>query len=240
MKVMVALHGYGDVKQETVISMIDEIEHRATLDSWRWMCPPRDAELSRARSTLLTLALGEGADTAPAPQDVLVWLDRDMQWAPGDLVGLVEKCRQTKGVVGVPYPFRTENTSGFSWSPIDPHLEYRLGVDQLHPAKYVGGGFCAFWMPTVREAVGKLLESEDMDLRVHRCRGRPPLTWFYDLCRPISKPFDDDSSMYQYLSNDWSVMERLRSCGVSIHGWSGPFLTHHGDHAYTYRDAIKE
>jgi hypothetical protein len=242
MRTMVAVHGYGGICQETFICLMSEMAMGAHGDSITYICPAKDALLSRVRSTLLTIGLGEGVEPGSVePSDCLIWVDHDVTWAPGDLIDLAERCRRTQGVVAALYPFRVKGAKGFPWRPLpqaDGTMpEAWLGDDQLVPAEYVGGGFTAFWLPAVRAAIAKLCVSEDPSLKVSKCRGAGGVKWFWDICRPSSVPAPD--GLCDYESEDWATCRRLRACGVPIHGWMRPKLGHIGEYAFTYEDALR-
>jgi hypothetical protein len=207
---------------------------------WQELWPGRDANLTRARCGLITLAVGRGAPGAPQDFDVLVWLDRDISWPAGTLAQLIRHAAETRGIVGVPYPFRTRGAPGYSCRGLrTEHLvALQRGQTQLVPVTAVSGGFCAFWIPALRQGILHLQDTQDADLRIQRCRGAGNLEWYWDICRSITLPGPAETPG-EFLSNDWATCYRLGSVGVPIHALLRSGMRHVGDYAFDDRDAMR-
>jgi hypothetical protein len=233
LKVMLAVHVYGDVCGETVKSLVAELRADAPDLRWDLAFPASDALVSRLRSEVVTRAIQGG-------HDVLVWLDHDIEWEPGMLAGLVRRCSEVKGVVGALTPFRAEWMfgRGFPWRPLPgTPAEVDPGVDRLVEADKVGGSFVAFWVPALRRTVEALERSEDPVLRVTRCRSAVQ-GWFWDVCRPVAVPYEDGEAHHHYLSEDWALVMRLQACGFKAYLWTLPFIRHIGRKAFGAGDAL--
>lgn len=234
LKAMLAVHVYGDVCGETVRCLVAELAQERPGVSWDVVFPASDALVSRLRSELVTRAIQGG-------HDVLVWLDHDMIWAPGDLAGLVERCAQVQGAVGALIPFRAEWMfgRGYPWRPAPGvrAADVQLGTDSLVPADKIGGGFVAFWVPALARMVETLERSPDPALRVSRCRSAVE-GFFWDVCRPVAVPYAPGEELQNYLSEDWALLMRLQACGVKVFAWTRPFIRHVGRKEYSVADAI--
>ena len=234
LRVMLAVHVYGDVCGETVQCLVSELRQDEPRVRWDVTFPSSDALVSRLRSELVTRAIEGG-------YDVLVWLDHDVAWTPGDLAGLALRCGEAQAAVGVLIPFRAEWMfgRGFSWRPAPgtPATDVRLGVDKLVPAEKVGGGFVAFWVPALKRMVEKLERSPDPALRVSRCRSAVEGS-FWDVCRPVAVPYGPEETLLNYLSEDWALMMRLEASGERIFLWTKPLIRHIGRKTYSVADAL--
>ncbi|HTP52176.1 MAG TPA: hypothetical protein VMK42_15885 [Anaeromyxobacteraceae bacterium] len=234
LKVMLAVHVYGDVCGETVQCLVSELRREERDLRWDVVFPASDALVSRLRSEIVTRAIQGG-------HDVLVWLDHDMVWAPGDLAGLVKRCAEVKGVVGGLIPFRAEWMfgRGFPWRPAPGTrvADVQLGQDRLVPAEKVGGGFVAFWVPALARMVEALEKSPDPALKVSRCRSAVE-GFFWDVCRPVAVPYGPGEEWQNYLSEDWALLMRLAACEVKVFAWTKPLIRHVGRKAYSVADAL--
>jgi len=234
LKVMLAVHVYGDVCGETVQSLVAELGCDAPDLRWDVVYPKSDALVSRLRSEIVTRAIESG-------QDVLAWLDHDIAWEPGMLGGLVRRCAEVKGVVAALTPYRAEWMfgRGFPWLPLPDRTPDGVepGVDRLVEADKVPGSFVAFWVPALRRTVESLETSADPALRVTRCRSAVE-GWFWDVCRPVAVPYADGQPHQHYLSEDWALVMRLQACGVKAYMWTLPFIRHIGRKTYGAGDAL--
>jgi hypothetical protein len=228
------VHVYGDVCGETVQSLVSELRQPQADVRWDVVFPASDALVSRLRSEVVSRAIAAG-------HDVLVWLDHDMAWTPGELAGLVRRCAEVQGVVGGLIPYRAEWMfgRGFPWRPLPGTQERAVqpGVDRLEPAEKVGGGFVAFWVPALARMVETLSTSPDPTLKVSRCRSAVEGT-FWDVCRPVAVPYDDGREGLNYLSEDWALLMRLQACGVKLFAWTKPLIRHIGRKVYGVGDAL--
>jgi hypothetical protein len=230
-RAVLAVHVYGDVCGETVQCLVSELGLEPHGVQWDVVFPASDALVSRLRSEIVSRAIESG-------HDVLVWLDHDMVWTPGDLAGLVHKCAEVQGVVAGLIPYRAEWMfgRGFPWRPL-PGTQIQPGADRLVPAEKVGGGFVAFWVPTLARMVETLSRSSDPALKVTRCRSTVE-GYFWDVCRPVAVPYDDGKEGFNYLSEDWALLMRLEACGVKVFAWTKPLIRHIGRKAFGVGDAL--
>jgi len=242
LKVAVCLHAYGNVTPQTFFAWAAEMGamRREGIERIDLIPPFSDALLSRVRSCLATQAVENG-------YDVMIWIDRDQVWAPGDVADLALRCAQVEGVVGALFPYRSEEMrgKGFPWRslPGTTPADLRLGMDELLECESVSGGFVAFWVPAIRFMIERLSAATfvDPDMRVRRCKANP-VGCFWDVCRPVSIPYGDGSTerdgLFQYSSDDWILEHRLRFCGTKVYAWLRPLLRHVGDKEYSVADAL--
>lgn len=234
LKVMLAVHVYGDVCGETVASLVGELRADAPDVAFDVVFPHSDALVSRLRSELVTRAIDGG-------HDVLVWLDHDIAWEPGRLAGLVRKCAEVQGAVAALTPYRNEWMfgRGFPWLPLEGQSADGVepGADRLVEADRIPGSFVAFWVPALARAIEALKDSPDPALRVTRCRAAVQ-GYFWDVCRPVTVPYADGQPGAHYVSEDWALVMRLKACGVKAYIWTLPFIRHIGRKTYGAGDAL--
>lgn len=172
-----------------------------------------DALISRTRSKIATQFLEQGLG------DVLVMIDHDINWAPGDLVSLVNACKQVKGIVGGVYPKR-----GFGIGvparllTTDP---VQFGSDALAPAQHIGTGFMAIH----RKALEKI--AADLPMTIHR---------FKPIFATELYQFPDDPGKWEYFSEDYAFCQRAIDKKVKVFAYLKPTLTHYGHHMYRMVD----
>lgn len=128
---------YGGLEPQVTYCMLEELK------IWPELLDGMDiawqtAWLSRTRSIAASDFLNKSSEEAG---DVLIFLDRDMIWAPGDLLYLTNKALETKGVVGTAYARRGFNIG------LAPHINepgtFTTGEDVLASAEFIGTGCVA-------------------------------------------------------------------------------------------------
>lgn len=184
-----------------------------------------EALISRARSRAASRFLQADAATAG---DVLLMVDHDIQWQPGDLAYLARRALERTAVVGGIYPkrafrqgtairFATDGTADGTWT---------IGSDTLIPSEYVGSGFLAIprsalevlseTLPWIEEGYWPFFLPETVELEVGGKRG------------------------WEYLSEDWSFCRRVRAAGYGVFAACSPRLTHTGTYTFRMVDARAE
>lgn len=148
---------------------------------------------------------------------VMVMVDRDIEWQPGDLERLIASCEKTGGIVGGAYAFR----SGRIGLPLRlaEQSEFGLRVDDLRPAIYLSGGFMA-----VSAAALERLKD-----------GLPYVSDSYGGFWPFFLPMLHEG---EYLSEDWAFCQRALDKGVSVTLDCWPALGHEGTKRYTVAEAM--
>lgn len=175
-----------------------------------------DALIDRSRSRMASSFLQAPREDVG---DVLLMLDHDIQWMPGDLQGLAKKCLETKGVVAGVYAKR--NFGVGTAVRFAGEGEYVQGTDVLAPATYVSTGFIAIHRD-VLEAVKE---------KVPYCTIGSLWPMFIPM---VIKRGDGET---EELSEDWAFCERAREQGFPIHAWMYPRLTHIGNWGFRLIDS---
>lgn len=172
----------------------------------------KDALITRMRSVGATHFLEQGSG------DVLIMVDHDIGWSPGDLEHLTRVCLDLEGVVGGVFPKR-----GFGMGvPIrfGQYGEYTVPADRVVECQYVATGFIAIHR-RVLEAM-----RETLPLTVH---GHYP---FFE-----APTITHEDGRVENLSEDYDFCNKARALGFGVWADLRPQLTHHGTHLYTLADA---
>lgn len=209
-KVNVALFAYAGVEPATCDSLLRDLPCIPNLTYSR---VSKDALISRSRSTAATDFLR--SDTNP---DLMIMIDHDISWQPGDLLRLVQKVAETESVVGGVYSKRIFG-QGIAAKPAAKGGHF-IGSDELIPAEYVSAGFLGIHRK-VLEKVAEIL----------------PLTTanFWPFFMPMLSAKRSDGRP-EYLSEDWAFCERARNLGFKLFLDPKPCLVHNGRYAYRVID----
>lgn len=242
LRIQVAFFSYGGVVPETFDSMLNELiycgRHANAHDvQLSYMRVSDDALISRSRSKAASqFLLNEKKDEKC---DVLMMVDHDLAWRPGDLLTTCQQAAQTRGVVGGIYSKRSIG-SGMASTPAASELgkEVRLGSDRLIPAQYVAGGFCAIH----REALERIVAANELSRCIYT-DGTPFWPFFAPMV--VSRERADiethgGPSLKEYLSEDWAFSQRVAARGSTLHLWCKPMLVHYGAMGYTMATAYAE
>ena len=212
-KPFIALFAYESVVPKAHDSLLIELITMSTHGQ-----PPMyhratgDALISRQRSRVATQFLSTSCD-------VLVMLDHDISWQLGDLVHVIEKARETKGVVAGLYSKRAFGQG----VACRPHGPWKIGEDRLVSVDYAGTGFFAVH----RDCVTAVAE------------GMPMTSGGY---MPI---FATETVKYQdgsieELSEDWVFCNRAKERGFRVDVSLKPFLHHWGTNGYSVATSWRE
>lgn len=189
-----------------------------------------DALIGRSRSLMCTEFMENHPDC-----DVMVIIDDDVVFEPGDLWKIVEGARETRGIYGGVYVTRSTT----------PHIASRfyrnsgeIAIHQTeerrpHEIQYLATGFFAIH----RDVLQGMVDTEFADAygthrmeRVTLGADRP----FY----PVFSPFvtrEDDGQLH-YLSEDWAFCNRARQAGYGVWMDQSIVLVHMGLYPYTVAD----
>jgi len=172
----------------------------------------QDALISRSRSVA-------ASDFLRSPADVMLMIDHDISWQPGDLSRLIASVRQTTSVVSGIYPKRSFG-NGVAVRFAEPG-RYTIGDDRLVPGQYLSTGFFAVHRD-VFEAMAPTL--------------RLTTEGFWPFFMPMLSACPSGESP-EYLSEDWAFCERARTLGFRLHVDLKPILSHSGAHAFRLIDS---
>lgn len=242
------LFAYGGVEPETMDSVLAELfeaQRRGVLMSYSRTGD--DALISRSRSFAASRFLDSGSP-------VMVMVDHDIAWEPGDLLALAQKAKEENTLVAGMYPCRAFQ-QGFASRLVTDGVPFAPGGNATHEAEYVATGFLAIPRGVLVKMAEQLqnydhvledTEQEEAEaLRIFKCIGLNGAESepFYDFFRCFStrgtwKP-GTAAAEYEYLSEDWAFSKRAVAVGFTPKIYERPRLRHFGRHGFTLKDAIR-
>lgn len=213
-----------------------------------------DALIERSRSRSLGKFLETGAD-------VIVMIDHDIQWRPGDLWHVAEQAVEKDALVGGLY---CKRAFGKGWSSrVPPSGGTQFGVPGLMETPALATGFMAIprslvlnvqakldiTQPGWQEAFKAALTAGDhslvttlQDLSIAPIADgayREVDFRYHDYFRCIRAP-SGNPGVFQFLSEDWSFAARATWCGHKSYISTYPILTHYGTHGYRIVDGMDD
>lgn len=241
MRATLTLFSYGEITGPTHDSILDEITCPNDIE-WSVDRSFGDALISRSRSVAISRFFSE------TDADVLLMVDRDIAWRPGDAAAICKKtfllAQETPIALAGLYAQRAM-AAGFTSRLTDlgaakAARNLKVGSDQLFEAEYLAGGFLCISRQAVTTMIDKLDKLEAGEARIRQCvrdvvDGKPKLFW--DFARPMIVPSRLLPEQLEYLSEDWSISARISAAGGSCLVWAFPSLTHHGSHGFTFDNA---
>lgn len=188
-----------------------------------------DALIGRSRSIMCTEFLATDAD-------VMVIIDDDIVFDPGDFWKIVEGARETHGIYGGAYVTRS----------LEPHLSSRAypgttldfhRTPHRRPAEmqYLATGFFAFH----RDVMEAMTTAEFEDAWG---KHRTPLVElgadrpFYPVFSPFVCREGGSPGRLHYLSEDWAFCNRARQLGIGVWVDQSIILAHMGLYPFTVGD----
>lgn len=174
----------------------------------------KDALISRSRSSMATKFLEQGSG------DVLLMVDHDIGWEPGDLEHITQVCLDLKGVVGGVFPKR-----GFGLGvPVrfGKYGEYVVPSDRVVECLSVATGFFAVH----REVLEAMAPTLPMTMHGYRP--------FFQ-----QHSFERDDGQWEDLSEDYDFCQKARALGFKVFADLRPRLTHFGTHLFTVQDSTR-
>lgn len=210
----VAVFGYSGVVPNTVQCIIDEVKASPELN---WAVASSDALISRSRSVVSSRFLKTKAN-------VLVMVDHDLVWNPGDVWELAAKALQHDAIVAGLYSKRALR-KGFASVLRDeaPGSFMDIGADHVYEAKWLASGFTAY----PRSAFEKVWQASGATSPL------PLGTAHYFDGHDFTPFFMPFMLGTDYLSEDWAFSERARRAGVKQLIWAKPKLLHIGEFPYS-------
>lgn len=213
MRIQMALFSYKGVCGETVDSLIHEIAFASARGhEIQYGRVGEDALISRSRSRCASRFL----DASNA--DVLLMLDHDIAWEPGDATRMCESAVERRAFVAGLYSCR-----GFGKgvaSRLAASGPVTIGETGMLPATYLAAGFLAI----SRAALARVQADEFQIVGIGKLRA-------------YFAPMIVDG---EYLSEDWSSSSRATAAGVPLFVDSRARLRHIGEYAYVVPDAVGE
>lgn len=180
-----------------------------------------DALIARSRSRLATHFLMNRKDC-----DVMLFLDDDIVYAPGDIIRMVRgMVREKLGVVCAPYVTK---------DPLKPSWTFRPLADTAPIPFGEKGGFVEIeYGATGCMAISRLVLQDIVKQgKLHLCKDINNKFYpFFDTME--SQDYD---GVWEYLSEDWAFCLRAREAGHKIYLDSTVKLKHIGEKEYSWDD----
>jgi hypothetical protein len=255
MRVLLGLFSYGGVMEGTHDCVLGELSNAS--QNQRLMAYSRisgDALISRSRSR----AIGKFMES---DADVMVMVDHDIVWRPGDAYHVAEAAYKEKALVGGLYCKRAFRKGWSSRVPMQGVLTF--GHPGLLESPALATGFMAIPRVVVqgiddqlditgakwKEAFAAAVDAKDysrvaslQDLSIAPIADgayREVDFKYKDYFRCIRWP-GAGPEIFQYLSEDWAFAFRAVHCGFKSYISTYPILGHIGDHTYGIADGMDE
>lgn len=251
LKVMLAVFSYSGLEEKTHECIIQEIAHcQANNKRIEYSRVSGDALIARSRSRSV------GGRFLSTDCDVVVMIDHDIVWNPGEAWDLGKLAFEQNAVVGGMYCKRTFGQGWASRISMKVGHEYAFGLPGLIEADAVATGFMAI----PREILQGVIDRLDVDGGYFQARldqgadaalfqdlsvGRivegaykDATQDYYDLFRCFRLPNPKGREMYQFLSEDYAFCKRVQACGYKTYISTKPLLKHIGSHAYSVTDGM--
>jgi hypothetical protein len=212
MHAMLVVFGYGGIHRDTVNSLVGEMAEKRDGVNWAFSAFGGDAAIDRSRSVVASRFL-EQDDCS-----VLVSVDHDIVWQPGEAALLASQAETRRAFVGGLYSKRTF-AKGYG-GRFKEGTACEFGTYDLVPLgehEYLGGGFTAIHRSVLEQVV------KHADMKLNR-------TNFYPLFSPFTKKNEQDE---EYLSEDWAFNARVHDAGCPVYCSMHPVLCHSGEYGYT-------
>lgn len=217
---------YGGVHWVTTSSICRELIISSRTDhSLRLNISDGDSLLPRRRS----VALSQFYEATKG--DVIVTVDHDISWRPGNVIAMAERALELDAIVGGLYSKRAVG-QGFGSRFQKPEGEVHIPSDRMLDAQWVASGFMAI----PRRVVRKMIENPDTAM-LKRCWDGKFEYW--DFYHTMTMPHPARPELHEYLSEDWALCERARRCGVEIKIDLRPVLIHIGERGFNVGDAMQ-
>ena len=181
------------------------------------------ALIEQSRSIVATQFL-EGTGDVPIG-DVLVMVDHDISWEPGDVQNIALQARRLGGIVSGVYPMRGMGMGVPIRSDFvaEVALDPATRKDVVVRADYVPAGFLAI----NKEVLFKLAES------------LPRVKPKFNAEKGFIPFFHTMILNNELLSEDWALCARVADAGFPIWADFGPTLRHTGEYEFKLEDGVR-
>jgi hypothetical protein len=254
-KTVLGLFSYGGVQEGTVDCVLGELSYASA--NQRMTAYHRisgDALISRSRSR----ALGKFMESEA---DVMVMIDHDIVWRPGDMAHIADAAHNEKALVGGLYCKRAMGKGWSSRVPVNGAVEF--GKPGLIGTPALATGFLAIprsvvsgieerlditkpaWNEAFEKAVdakdyAKIKELQDMSIAPIADGAYREIDFKYkDYFRCI-RAASSAPNVFQFLSEDWAFSVRAVYCGFQSYISTYPVLGHTGDYTYRIPDGMDD
>jgi hypothetical protein len=252
---VLGLFSYGGVQEGTLDCVLGELSHAsANQRQTMYHRISGDALISRSRSRALGKFMESGAD-------VMVMIDHDITWRPGDMAHIADAAVKERALVGGLY---CKRAIGRGWSSRVPHNgSIEFGKPGLIGTPALATGFLAIpravvagieerlditkpaWNEAFEKAVdakdyAKIKELQDMSIAPIADGAYREVDFKYkDYFRCI-RAASGRNDTWQYLSEDWAFSVRAVYCGYQSYISTYPILGHTGDYTYKIPDGMDD
>lgn len=226
MKLFCSLFAYGGVEPITHSCIIAELLAASQIHpdvEWR-LVTHIEGSIDMARS-------GKLEDFLRSDCDVMVMIDHDMEWTPGDVAALGKKAVEHVAIVAT-IASRRSFHNGHNIH-LDANVGFTLGKDELIEVPSMGAGIMAVPRRLMERVIPVLKRHPDPAYRITRCS--PPPVDFYDLFRPTVVSV---KGVATYCGEDSSFCLRVRAGGGKVLLWTKPIVKHHGTYGFTVQDGL--
>lgn len=206
---------YGGPTSETHWAILNEV--RQWGPNLAYHTPAAFANIDRGRSYVASAFLRQPPEEAG---DVLLMVDHDNAWRPGDLARLAKRALEHTAVVGGIYPKRAFGQGAALRVAPDTEGTWQIGEDRLIPAEFVGTGFIAI-PRLVLERLAETLPLLKGDI------------W------PFFMPFvipGRDGMLPEYPTDDQAFCWRVLEAGFPVYASTAPRVTHVGPYQFRMID----
>lgn len=158
--------------------------------------------------------------------DVILFVDADITWNQGDAEHVVEKCYETRSIVGGLYTSRWDFDIFLTTRFLEPNVMVNFGADEMMEVEMVSGGFMAIH----RDVLEALAPKVDYFKNYKKHPNGSFHRWF--ACDIV--PIGDDRNLF--LSEDWYLCYKAREAGFKVYADCKPILGHIGVRKYGATD----
>ena len=210
---------YGGMRAGTVCCIVAELSLWG--NSIRFGAQDEDDHIGRTRCRATTGFLKAPDKTG----DVLLMVDHDIQWQPGDLAHIARDAVRENAIVGGIYPKRAFGQGiPYRWKGTG---DYKIGDDKLVEAEWVSSGFMAI----PRKLLQSLVDTKKVEWI---CEGNDTKGGYWSFFIPYIHATVHGK---EYLSEDWALCQTALDAGFKVMLSMKPRLDHEGWHKFWLVDA---
>lgn len=256
-KTLMALFSYSGVHENTHECVMHEIFHAAKYGiPLHYARISGDALIERSRSR----ALGQFLKSS---EDVIVMIDHDIAWRPGDVCELARLAHEKQTLVGGLYCKRAFKQGWASRIKNVVNSTFGEDTDNTIECDGLATGFVAIPRALVVDMVDKLnIDGDKMKEEMSnalKARDIEAINWlqdisigfvrdgayrnanfeYYDFFRCFRRRVPN-AIQHEFLSEDWAFSIRAEHCGYKTFISTRPVLTHTGDYGYQITDGMDD
>lgn len=255
-KTLIALFSYSGVDEHTHEALLREVLHCAKKGvNINYARISGDALIERSRSR----AIGQ---FLKSDNDVMVMIDHDISWSPGDACEVARIAYENNALVGGLYCKRAFGQGWASRINFVGGVEFGKQDDNLVECDGLATGFMAIPRKIAEDMRDKLnIDGDHMKQLLADANGdvnkivnlldvsvgyikdgayKVANFEYYDFFRCFRRRCNTPHPQYEFLSEDWAFSIRANFLGYKTYVATRCLLTHHGDHGYTLGDGMDD